>query len=197
MPRAGRRRVAAAIALSAGFHLALLIVLAIQAPMLRAPPEEGTGPPQPIIPVLLMPKLPPSKAEQPQPLRLHRRPQPFAAPPPIEPLPVPAAPPTAPRPAGPATFHPAPLPEGPKADIRATLRVSPIGCANPELLSPAERDRCDEVFGKGAKTATLPGLGLSAVKQDDFDRQAERKDACRDYRATVGGVMPRLRDGAC
>jgi len=88
------------------------------------------------------------------------------------------------------TFHPAPLPEGPKADIRATLRASPIGCANPELLSPSERDHCNEVLGKGAKTATLPGLGLSGAKQADFDRQAEHKDACRDYRASAGAPLP-------
>jgi hypothetical protein len=89
MRRARRRPLAAAIALSAGFHLAVLIVLAMQAPMLRAPPEEGTGPPEPIIPVLLTPRLPPSGAQRPQALRLHRRPQPFAGPPPVTPLPVP------------------------------------------------------------------------------------------------------------
>jgi hypothetical protein len=195
MRRAGRRRMAAAIALSAGFHLALLIVLAMQAPMLRVPPEEGTGPPEPVIPVLLLPRLPPSAAERPQPLRLHRRPQPFAGPPPIAPLPVPAAPPSPPAGPGVVTIHPAPLPEGPKEDLRATLRASPIGCANLEALSPAERDRCNETLGKGAKTATFPGLGLSAGKQSDFDREAQHKEACRQYRA--GGEQPRLREGAC
>jgi hypothetical protein len=91
--------------------------------------------------------------------------------------------------------HPAPLPEGPKSDLRATLRGSPIGCANPELLSPAERDRCDEALGQGAATAAMPGLGLSAGKQADFDRDAQHKEACRQYRA--GGEQPRLRDGPC
>jgi hypothetical protein len=196
MRRAGRRRLAVAIALSAGFHIALLIVLAIQAPMLRAPPEVGTGPPQPIIPVLLMPRLPPPPGPQkPQVLRLHRRPQPFAGPPPVTPLPVPPAPPNRPAGPGPVIVHPAPLPEGPKSDLRATLRGSPIGCASPELLSPEERDRCNETLGKGAAAADLPGLGLSAGKQSEFDRAAQHKEACRQYRG--GGEQPRLRDGPC
>jgi hypothetical protein len=190
-----RRRQAAAITLSAGFHVALLIVLAMQAPVLRAPPEEAAGPPEPIIPILLMPRLPPSGAQKPQPLRLHRRPQPFAGPPPLAPLPVPPVAPSRPAGPGPVTIHPAPLPEGPKSDLRATLRVSPIGCANPELLSPSERDRCDEALGAGAKTAPLPALGLAAGKQADFDRAAQHKEACRNYRA--GGDQPRLRDGPC
>jgi hypothetical protein len=195
MRRAGRRRLAAAIALSAGLHLALLIVLAMQAPMLRAPPEVGTGPPEPIIPVLLTPRLPPSGAQTPQALRLHRRPQPFAGPPPVTPLPVPPTSPSRPAEPGPVLIHPAPLPEGPKSDLRATLRGSPIGCANPELLSPEERDRCNEALGKGAATAAMPGLGLSAGKQSEFDRAAQHKEACRQYRA--GGEQPRLRDGPC
>jgi hypothetical protein len=199
MPRAGRRRLAAAIALSAGFHVALLIVLAMQAPTLRARPEESAGPPEPIIPVLLMPKLPPSANRPAAPLRLHRRPQPYAAPPPIAPLPVLPLPPSRPAAPGPATVHPAPLPEGPKSDLRATLRGSPIGCATPELLTPAERDRCNETLGKGAKTAEFPGLGLSAEKQGDLDRAAQRKETCRAYKDAPGGMgaPPSLRNGVC
>jgi hypothetical protein len=200
MVRAGRRRLAAAIALSIGFHIALLIVLAIQAPTLRAPAEESAGPPEPIIPVLLLPRLPPTENRPPAPLRLHRRPQRNAeAPPPIPPLPVPPVAPSRPAPPGPVTVHPAPLPEGPKSDLRTTLRGSAIGCANPELLSPEERDRCTEGLGKGAKTAPVLGLGLSAEKQGDLDRAAQHKEACRQYREAPGGggVPPSLRNGPC
>jgi hypothetical protein len=199
MRRAGRGRLPAAIALSAGFHVVLLIVLAIQAPVLPARPEESAGPPEPIIPVLLLPRLPPSENRPPAPLRLHRRPQPYAAPPPIAPLPVPPIQPSRPAPSGPVTVHPAPLPESPKTDLRATLRGSPIGCANPELLNPEERERCTEALGKGAKAAPVLGLGLSAEKQGDFDRAAQKKDACRAWREAPGGAgePPSLRNGPC
>lgn len=198
MTRAGRRRLAAAITLSAGFHAVLLIVLAMQAPMLPARPEESAGPPEPIIPVLLLPRLPPTPNAPPAPLRLHRRPQPYAPPPPIAPLPVPPIAVPRPAPPGPVTVHPAPLPEGPKSDLRATLRGSPIGCANPELLSPQERDRCNETLGKGAKTAPVLNLGLSAEKQGDFDRQAQHREECRQYREAPGmGTPPPLRNGPC
>lgn len=200
MPRAGRGRLATAIALSAAFHAVLLIVLAIQAPTLPSRPEEAAGPPEPIIPVLLLPRLPPSANQQkPAPLRLHRRPQPYAVPPPIAPLPVTPVQPTRPAPPGPVTVHPAPLPQGPKADLRATLRGSPVGCANPELLTPAERDRCNEQLGAGAKTAEFPGLGLSAEKQGDLDRAAQHKETCRAYKEAPGGMgaPPSLRNGVC
>jgi hypothetical protein len=200
MPRARRRRDAVAIALSVGFHLAVLAVLAVQAPVLRIPPEES-GPPQPIIPVLLMPRVPPraSPSARPEPIRLHRRPQPFAAPP-IPPLPAPPAPESRPAPPGPVAIHPAPLPESPKADVRAALRSSPVGCANPDAvgLNKAEREYCNELLGKGAKTAPLLGLGLARDKQAEFDKDAAHKDACRAYRAAPGpGAFPGLRNGAC
>jgi hypothetical protein len=196
MPRARRRRDAVAIAVSAGLHLVLAAVLAVQAPRLRLPPESPASPPT-IIPLLLVPRLPPSHAPRPEPLKLHQRLRRFETPPPIAPLPAPAAPASRPAPPGPVTLHPAPLPEGPKADLRAALRASPVGCANADAvgLNRAERAACDEQFGKGARTAAFPGLGLASDKQAAFDQAAARKDACRTYRA--GGDPPRLRDGTC
>jgi len=196
-PKRGRR--IGALALSAAFHLVLLVAVALHAPSLVIPPETG-GPPEPIIPVLLMPKTPPAPAGRPAPIRLHRRPQPFALPPPIAPLPVPpAVQPSRPAPPGPVAIHPAPLPESPKTDLRATLRASPVGCANPDAvgLTRAEREACFEQLGEGAKTAPFQGLGLARDKQEAFDRAAEHKEACRAYRDSSGGEQPRLRDGSC
>ncbi|MDB5441673.1 MAG: hypothetical protein JWP73_49 [Phenylobacterium sp.] len=199
MPRATRRRDAVAIALSAGFHLVVLAVLASQAPVLRIP-DEPSGPPQPIIPLLLLPRVPPpaSSAARPAPIRLHRRRQAFATPPPIPPLPAPPSVESHPAaPPGPVVIHPAPLPEGPKGDIRAALRASPVGCANPDAvgLNRTERAYCNEVLGKGAKTAPFVGLGLARDKQSDFDKAAEHNEACRAYRAAPGmGAYPGLRN---
>ena len=75
MPAGKRGRRLAAIAGSAVAHLAVLTVVALHAPTLFIPSEPG-GPPEPIIPVLLMPRLPPpapSTGVKPGPIRLHRR----------------------------------------------------------------------------------------------------------------------------
>lgn len=183
MPTARPGRRIAAIAASAVAHFVVLAVVASQSPMLKIPPEPG-GPPIPIIPVLLEPRTPPAgPAARPQPIRLHRRPQRFSVLP-IPPLPVPVTEAGKPAGPGPAAFHPAPLPESPKGDVKAALRQGPVGCANPDAvgLTKAERQVCDEVLGKGAKTALFPGLGLNRDKQADFDRDAARKESDRRYR---------------
>jgi len=174
----GRKIVAALV--SAVFHAALIVAVVLHAPSLNIP-REGAGPPEPIIPVLLTPRVPASPQGPPSPIRLHRRPQRFATPPPIAPLPVPPAPPRRAVTPGPAVIHPAPLPEGPKSDLRTTLRASPVGCGNPDEvgLNRAERENCYGQLGKGAKTAAFPGLGLDRDKQAGFDRAAAAKEARR------------------
>lgn len=183
MPAARRGRVIAAIAVSAATHLVVLTVIALHSPLLKVPPEPS-GPPIPIIPVLLAPRTPPvGPSARPQPIKLHRRPQHFSAP--IPPLPAPSqTPPASPPGPGIVALHPAPLPEGPKSELRQALRQGPIGCANPDAvgLTKAERQVCDQSLGKGAKTAPFTGLGLAREKALDFDREAARKDADRRYR---------------
>lgn len=205
MLTARRRRTTWAIAASTIAHLAVLVVVLLQRPTLPMP-EQERGPPEAIIPVLIMPRTPPPAAGRPSPpapIRLHRRPQRFV--PPEVPT-APIAPPTptpAPAAAAPSTtppvLHPAPQPEGPKGDVRAALRQGAPGCANPDAvgLTKAERDVCNEKFGKGAKTAAFPGLGLNPAKEADFESAAEHKEACRAYRASPNGVQPALRGGSC
>lgn len=202
MQRAERRRTTWAVLASVLAHLAVVTIVVLQKPMLRIPPEVGAPPPA-IIPVLLLPKVPPAAAGQqaaPQPIRLHRRPQRFI-PPEITPAPIappepPAAPTAAPAPKGPVTtFHPAPLPQGPKGDVRTALRQSPVGCANADAvgLTKAERELCDEKLGKGVRTATPYAVGaeLTAEKRRLLDAQAAlRDDDIRYKREQSGATNP-------
>jgi hypothetical protein len=188
MQTATRRRTTWAIGASLIAHLAVGVFLLVQHPTLQMR-ESAMGPPQAIIPILLMPKTPPpadGKIAPSQPIRLHRRPQPFV-PPDVTPAPIapptpPAAPAAPPAPKAVPALHPAPMPEGPKGEVRTVLRQSAVGCANPNAvgLTRAERDVCDEHLGKGAKDAAFTGLGLSAEKQRLLDAAGARKES--DYR---------------
>ncbi|HVI30476.1 hypothetical protein [Phenylobacterium sp.] len=188
MGAAKRRRTTIAIGLSGAAHVAVLTLVALHAPILQTPPMVS-GPPEPIIPVLIMPPRPPPVpgAAAPAPIRLHRRPQRFNLDDlPLAPLPVP---PEEPRAAAPAPgagerrggFHPAPLPEGPKDQVRAVLRRSDVGCANTTAvgLNRREREECDERLGKGAKDAPFihPGLGMSRAKRAELDAAAAAREA--------------------
>jgi len=197
MQTAKRRRTTWAIAASAIAHVAVVIVVLLQRPMLVIPQGES-GPPEPIIPILIMPKTPPpaaGRATQPAPIRLHRRPQPFLPPEtptlPVAPLiaPAPASAP-APSPA-PPVFHPSPLPESPKGDLRAALRHGTVGCANALAvgLNRGEREGCDEKFGKGAKDAAFAGLGLSPDKQRLLDAAGASKEADYRYKYSPGPAI--------
>lgn len=188
MQPATRRRTTWAVTASLIAHLAVGVFLVVQHPTLQMRVGEQ-GPPQAIIPILLMPKTPPPRAGKvapSQPIRLHRRPQPFV-PPDVTPAPIapptpPAAPAAPPAPKAVPALHPAPMPEGPKGEVRTVLRQSAVGCANPNAvgLTRAERDLCDERMGKGAKDAAFTGLGLAADKQRLLDAAGARKES--DYR---------------
>ena len=185
MQTARRRRTIIATAISAVAHVAVLTVVALQAPMLRIPPQER-GPPEAIIPILIMPRTPPPTGSntRPAPIRLHRRPQRNLPPElPVAPLPAPApAASAAPAPSRPqAPLHPAPQPEGPKGDVRAALRHSPVGCSNGLAvgLNRAERDLCDESLGKSAREAEFiaPSVAMSPAKRALLDQAAAAKEA--------------------
>lgn len=202
MQTARRRRTTWAIGASLIAHLAVGLFLLAQHPTLTMRIGEQ-GPPQAIIPILLMPKTPPpvaGKLVPRQPIRLHRRPQPFV-PPDVTPAPIapptpPAAALTPPAPKAVPALHPAPMPEGPKGEVRTVLRQSAVGCANPNAvgLTRAERDICDERLGKGTKDAPFTGLGLAADKQRLFDAAAARKESDMRYRSAP--MTPNMAQGA-
>src|SRR4051812_38780827 len=76
MARGRRHRASWTLAASVAAHLAVLTVVALQRPTLTVP-VEAAGPPEAIIPVLLMPRTPPPASApggaRPTPVRLHQR----------------------------------------------------------------------------------------------------------------------------
>jgi len=182
MRPAGRSRSIEAGAISLVVHAVVLTALALHAPRLRTPPDELAGPPQPIIPVLILPRVPPPEAGGPPvPIRIHQRalrtPRHEL---PVAPLVTPQAEP-APAPAR----EPGPTArtlqeEAVAANARQALRSGLVGCANPGLLSREEREKCEEGLARGARDADFPGLGLERDKARDLDRAGARREA--DYR---------------
>jgi hypothetical protein len=86
--------------------------------------------------------------------------------------------------------HPAPLPEGPKGDLRAALRGSGVGCANETAvgLNRREIEKCHERWGEAARKAPVYAnapIGVGAGQ--DFARAAARQEANRRYKASPMG----------
>jgi hypothetical protein len=170
------------MALSIAAHVVVLTALALHAPSLVRPHEEA-GPPEPVIPVLIMPRVPPAppgSREKPQPIRLHRRQlrrevatpdvEPFVPPVSVpEPRPAPTRPVAQPR----ISVQPSPA-----AQLSTVLRAGRIGCANPSLLNTAEREKCLEILGRGG--AEAPPIG--PTPDAGFERAAAARDANRRYR---------------
>lgn len=194
MRHARQRRTAVTIAASVVAHGLVLGVVAMQSPQLRIPEEMG-GPPAPIIPILILPKAPPSQpGGPPTPVRLHRRVQRhMLTEVPVAPLVTPAAKDQA-RPAPAPPLDPfAVRDEPPGREMQAALRGR-VGCANPDAanLSRAERVACDELLAAGAGTTPFTGLGLSRDKAQALDAAGARREA--DYRYKRGEMPSRPRE---
>jgi hypothetical protein len=192
MPRAGRGRYIAIASASGAAHVLVLTLVALHSPRLIAPPAQS-GPPEAIIPILIVPRLPPTRATagaKPTQIRLHRRPQRFVdETSDVKPLIIPRA--EAPRPA-PAT-GPGVTPTPPPADAltlnaRAALRGR-VGCANAAALglSRAEREACEDRLAAGAREAEFQGLGLARGRLDDLARAAARREADFRYKRGLPG----------
>lgn len=182
------------MAASVAGHAAVLALIAVHAPRLRVP-QPQSGPPEAIIPVLIMPRTPPPTAaagSRPAPIRLHRRPQRFALEPPsVSPLLTPQAE-QSPRPApseGPRVLNLPSAQDVLAANARKALRGR-LGCANAQALglSRAEREACENQLAAGARDAEFPGIGIDADKATILARAAARKQADYDYKR--GGVPP-------
>lgn len=71
----------------------------------------------------------------------------------------------------------------PSADLlRNALRRGAVGCANPTLLSKAEREACLEKLGAGAKDAPFIEPPMSREKRAAFDEATAKKQAYRRYK---------------
>ena len=66
--------------------------------------------------------------------------------------------------------------------LRNALRSGAVGCANPTLLSKAEREACLEKLGAGAKDAPFIEPPMSREKRAAFDEAAAKKQAYRRYK---------------
>jgi hypothetical protein len=180
-----RRQGAWAIAASILAHLGVLTAVLLQHPTLTIP-AEPSGPPEAIIPILILPRTPPPPAGQgarPTPIQLHRRQlRNLPAETPVAPVviapPKPAeAPPQAPGP--PAPKEP-PAPAPPSNAVRATLRTT-LGCTDVKLpgLSREERTACLERLGRGARDAPYLAQPLSAEKRAALEEAGAAKLANR------------------
>ncbi|HYD44942.1 MAG TPA: hypothetical protein VEA79_06750, partial [Phenylobacterium sp.] len=100
--------------------------------------------------------------------------------------------PRAPSPAAPSSAPPAPSGFDVEGEdlIRKAFRARSPGCANRDAagLTQAERDACDERFGKGAKDAPFLEAAIGKEKRADFDRAAAKKR--RDYQYKRANVPP-------
>lgn len=186
MRTATRRRSTMAVAASLIAHIAVFAVLWMQRPVLVIP-EEQAGPPEPVIPVLLMPRTPPVGAAHgaPAQIRLHQRIRRLEDRDlPVAPLVLPPAPsPPLPAP-GPVTVRaPSESAEPQQANVQGALRGL-LGCANPNLasLSLAQRAKCEERLAAGAKDQPFLGLGVNADKQRLLDIAGARREAEYKYK---------------
>ena len=185
MHKAWRRRTTWAIAGSALAHLAVLVVVLLQRPTLPPPAYEPAGPPQPIIPILLMPRTPPMTAggvAHPNAVRLHQRPpRNPSAPAPVAPLFIPPPKPADLPAQGAPVVRTAPAQATPTAAsdaVRATLRTT-LGCAEAQVvgLSQSERERCAERLGRGARDTAYLAPALSPAKRAALDEEAATREA--------------------
>ncbi len=192
MARTDRRTLPFVVAASGLVHLGVLVLLAIAHPTLRqaeAPPvfEVQVAPlhvpsplgEQPAPRRLIDPPIRPSRA-----LRLQDAPE-------VAPLFTPLAPDLPAAPPTPAFALPAPVAPAAPSVSRA-LRLSPVGCANLQLLTKAERERCLERLGAGARDAPFYEPPMSRDKRSAFDEAADRKQAYRKYKEAnlPTGVSP-------
>ena len=188
MSSAHRGRSIGIAAASLAVHAAVLTLVALHAPRLIAPPV-ASGPPDAVIPVLIVARIPPphaSRNAQATPIRLHRRPQRFADETlPIAPLVVPAVEVDRPAPVEPArSTSGQPAQEALAASVRGALRGR-VGCDNPDLTR-AERDGCLERLGAGAGEAPFLGLGVERSKAGELAAAAARRERDFKYQRSAG-----------
>jgi hypothetical protein len=199
--RRSRRTVStAATAISVAVHALLLSALWLYAPRFEHP-RESAGPPEPVIPVLILPRpppAPPGSHEKPQPIRLHRRrlhPE-LPETPEVAPLVAPRAPEQPPEAPG-AQAHVRPratVQPSPSGQIAAALRASPVGCANLDLLSPDEREACLARLGRGAAGAPYLPPMVDRGKQAALDEAARDRNPAGPIPA--GPALPGSDSGA-
>lgn len=182
MQTASRRWTTWAIAASALAHVAVLIAGLLQRPSLPPLAQEAAGPPEAIIPVLILPRtrLAEGAGFKPAPIQLHQR----RLRAPLEPSPAPPVVVAPPKPVeapaqtpGPVTAKETPPPAPSSDAVRAVLRTT-LGCTDMRL-SREDRTGCLERLGRGARDAPYFAQPLSGEKRAAFDHAGAAKLAAR------------------
>jgi hypothetical protein len=185
MPTASRRRTTWAIAVSALAHLGVLVAALMQRPTLPPQSLDVVGPPEPIIPVLILPRTPAPLAgygSRPEAIQLHRHPQRNLSPETsVAPVTLPASKPAEPpvQSQAPTVLKPAqPAPIAPPDAVSATLRAM-LGCAEARTASMSRDDRagCLERLGRGARDEPYLAPALSPEKRALLDQAGAAKMA--------------------
>jgi hypothetical protein len=189
------------VAASLAAHVAVLTVLALHAPRLRIP-REVPGPPEAVIPVLIIPRTPPPRrapGARPQPIRLHRRQQPYVPQEtPVAPLVAPtveASRRPRPRP-GPASWsHRRPRTRSPSTPARrcAASWAAPTPACS---ASAARSARSARSAGRRGQDGGLPGHGIDADKAGGLAAAARRKEADYAYKRSAAPAAPGGRIGS-
>jgi hypothetical protein len=187
MQTARRRRNSWAVAASILVHLGVIIAALVYRPTLNIPNEPG-GPPEPIIPILLMPRTPTPLAGRhgPQaPIQLHRRTlRNMPAETPVAPVVIPTAKPAeAPVQApAPVAVKSQPPPAPPPDAVRSTLRAT-LGCTEARLPGMSRDDRagCLERLGRGAHDAAYLPPALSPATRAALEEAGAAKLAQKNY----------------
>lgn len=187
MTRRNDRPMVGVIVASAALHLGVLALLALKPAASAFKPYEDDTIAVTLAPLYLVePKARSRSRQAPAPIRPRqaRRPAEDTSVAPLYAAPAPGRAATGDGPTVGVAIHPAPQPPGTKAELGRALKFGGVGCDTPNLvgMTQAERDRCAERFGTGAKTATYLGQGLSQEKQKLLDQANARKEAYRKYR---------------
>lgn len=171
---------AAAISLSAVAHLGVFAYMANLAPPMTRPLASDENLPELFVPVIILPRALPAKANRPRPLtpRMAR----------LTPHPVPVAPLIVPTRTPPlaASARTGPVDAG--EGLRRALRGGAAGCANLDALDAPERERCRERLGRDSRQATYIPPAVGGAKQAEFDRAAALKAAAYKARETPLGT---------
>lgn len=191
MRRVDRRRLTIVLAASGVAHLGMFALLALK------PPQLGLTEPPPIFEVEVVPFVMPPRQDHAAPARsLASRPlRPRRT---LRPDETTTVAPLVTRQA-PASNEeagllpvPSPAPPGASTDLRNALRRGAVGCANPTLLSKAEREGCLEKLGAGAKDAPFIPPPIAKDKLRAFDEKVAAQEQMRIYRQT--GIYSGMRD---
>ena len=191
MRRVDRRRLTIVLAASGVAHLGMFALLALK------PPQLSLTEPPPIFEVEVVPFVMPPRQDHAAPARsLASRPlRPRRT---LRPHETTTVAPLVTRQA-PASNEeagvlpvPSPAPPGASTDLRNALRRGAVGCANPTLLSKAEREGCLEKLGAGAKDAPFIPPPIAKDKLRAFDEKVAAQEQMRIYRQT--GIYSGMRD---